>query len=103
MSSSVNSNYLNGMSEEEIVAHHEYCAKLLTLAEWLDSQNDFYHVNNANSPVFLQRVTKNKNWEDLMAPTNGEWNKYYSVNTTNKDRVIAVLFLREILLDQGSL
>jgi hypothetical protein len=77
----------------------DFAQSLLNLAQWLDSQNTEYRILNArNAKVNLcVYFVSRKEWEQTMYMQYG--GEYYHLNTTNSERVLAVLMLREMILN----
>lgn len=71
---------------------------LLNLAQWLDSQDEFRANRARNSNIILcNPFVCRVEWELTMDPMHNTIN-YYNRETTNSERVLAVLMLREMVL-----
>jgi hypothetical protein len=72
---------------------------LLNIAQWLDSQDEHNILAALISGVKISEtfVTR-KEWESTMRMMDTTESRYYHPETTNSERVLAVLMLREMIL-----
>ncbi len=80
-------------------AEISFAESLLNLAKWLDSQEILCCASDAiKSGVKLcSPFVSRYEWENTMSYVLEE-NRYYHPKTTNQERVLAVLMLREMIL-----
>lgn len=72
---------------------------LLNLAQWLDSQDQYVIDLARKSGVQIQvNILTNPLWKEHMGYSQFLSGRYYHPKTTNSERVLAVLMLREMIL-----
>lgn len=72
--------------------NQQFCDNLLALAKWLDSQDVEYTLGAFGTQVgYTEYVCNNPQFKYTMG-------SYYSRETTNTERVLAVLLLRSAIL-----
>ncbi len=83
----------------DFTATPDFAQSLLNLAEWLDSQDLCAPSDARKLNVNLCNVVVNDyRWENTMNYMEDGQQFYYSKSITNKERVLAVLMLREMVL-----
>lgn len=77
----------------------DFPGSLLRVARWLDSQDADYEIYLRGSITLnlCYPFVNHPAWEQTMNYSIGE-SRYYHPNTRNKERVLAVLMLREAIL-----
>lgn len=86
-------------STTDSIAEISFPDSLLNLAQWLDSQ-DQYIVDLAHKAgVQIQNnFLTHPLWKEHMGYSQGVSGRYYHPKTTNSERVLTVLMLREMIL-----
>jgi hypothetical protein len=89
--------YISDISEEAT----KFCDNLLALAEWLDSQNDYFvsdfnHSRDAFKLVHLK--TDPEKIRHVFGVDADIYHNFYAQSSTNSERVLAVLMLRSAIL-----
>jgi hypothetical protein len=73
---------------------------LLNVAQWLDSQDEYKIHHAVISGLEISRVfVTRKEWESAMFMIDTTEPRYYHPGITNSERVLAVLMLREMVLN----
>jgi hypothetical protein len=89
---------MNALVDSNPDVEISFLDSLLNLAQWLDSQDTNYRAYEARVlgiNLCTPFVTR-KEWEQFMHLEHG--GTYYLPEITNKERVLAVLMLREMIL-----
>ena len=82
--------------------NQQFCDNLLLLAEWLDSQDIYFtfadFISRTKTKKIKGKTISHPEFYPLLLEANDDKTGYYHKDTTNKDRVLAVLMLRAAIL-----
>lgn len=91
---------MNVLADSAPAAEISFPDALLNVAQWLDSQDIEHQISDARElginvcNLFVIR----QEWEETMCSSRLFDPRYYDPSTTNSERVLAVLMLREMIL-----
>lgn len=87
---------------QKMKENQQFCDNLLKLAEWLDSQDTYFtfahFISRTKTKGIKGKTISHPEFYPLLLEANENKTGYYHKNTTNKERVIAVLMLRSAIL-----